>query len=70
MISSMYGSWTDFRQIPSGADPMYMVIHTCPSCGHTGYDGAFRRTLLETAQKERIREQITPLMKDLFQLDA
>ncbi len=64
MISSTYGSWTDLRPIPSGADPMYMVIHTCPSCGYTGYDGAFKRKRLGTALKERIREQITPLLKD------
>lgn len=64
MISSTYGSLTDLRPIPSGADPMYMVIHTCPSCGYTGYDGAFKRKHLETALKERIHEQITPLMKN------
>ena len=66
MISSTYGSWTDLRPIPSGADPMYMVIHTCPSCGYTGYDGAFKRKHLDAALKARIKEQITPLMKEFI----
>ena len=66
MISSTYGSWTDLRPIPSGADPMYMVIHTCPSCGYTGYDGAFKRKPLNTALKARIKEQITPLVKEFI----
>ena len=64
MISSTYGSWTDLRPIPSGADPMYMVIHTYSSCRYTGYDGAFELKRLDTALKERIHEQITPLMKE------
>jgi len=64
MISSTYGSWTDLRPIPSGADPMYMVIHTCQSCGYTGYDDAFKRKRLDKALKEHVREQITPLIKD------
>jgi uncharacterized protein (DUF2225 family) len=42
-----------------------MVIHTCPSCGYTGYDDAFKRKRLDPALKQHILEQITPLIKDL-----
>jgi len=66
MISSTYGSSTDLHPIPGGADPLYMVIHTCLSCGYTGYDGAFKRKPLNTALKARIKEQITPLMKEFI----
>ena len=64
MISSTHGSSTDFHQIPGGADPLHMVMHTCPTCGYTGYHDAFKRAHLNPALKERIREQITPLLKD------
>ncbi len=63
MISSTYGSTTDLRQIAGGSDPMYMIIHTCPSC-YTGYDDAFKRKRIDPALKERIREEIMPLLKD------
>ncbi|MGP8133007.1 MAG: DUF2225 domain-containing protein [Halobacteriota archaeon] len=66
MISSTYGSWTDLRPIPSGVDPMYMEIHICPSCGYTGYDGAFKQKHLDKALKERMHQQITPLIKDFI----
>jgi uncharacterized protein len=64
IISSTYGSSTDLRAIAGGSDPMYMIIHTCPSCGYTGYHDAFKRKRLDPALKEHIRERITPLIKD------
>ncbi len=68
MISSTYGSSTDLRPIAGGSDPMYMIIHTCPSCGYTGYHDAFKLKRLDPTLKEHIREQITPLLKDLREL--
>ncbi|MGB9371836.1 MAG: DUF2225 domain-containing protein [Halobacteriota archaeon] len=69
MISSTCGSSTDLRPIAGGSDPTYMIIHTCPSCGYTGYHytgyhDAFKRKRLDPALREHIREQITPLIKD------
>jgi len=67
-ISSTCGSSTDLRPIAGGSDPLYMIIHTCPSCGYTGYHytgyhDAFKRKRLDPALREHIREQITPLIK-------
>ena len=69
MISSTFGSSTDLRQISGGSDPMYMSVHTCPSCGYTGYDDAFKRKRIDPTLKERISKEITPLMKD-FSVNA
>jgi hypothetical protein len=41
-----------------------MIIHTCPSCGYTGYNDAFKRKRIDPTLKERISKEITPLMKD------
>jgi len=65
---SSFGSTTDLHRIPGGTDPITMVIHTCPPCGYSGYDDAFKRKSLDPALKERVYKEITPLIKE-FSVD-
>lgn len=54
---------TDFRQRAIGFQPLLLTIHTCPSCGYSGYKEDFRNRKVGKHLRSLIREKLTPLVK-------
>jgi len=62
---------TDLRSLAAGFQPQAYLVHSCPSCGYSGYADRFtsrgrrpRQATLDAAIVARVRESITPLLQD------
>jgi uncharacterized protein (DUF2225 family) len=55
---------TDLYQKAGGYQPLSLFIHTCPSCGYTGFSGDFENVELDENLKDIIGQRLTPLVRD------
>ncbi len=61
--NNLGGRSTDFQDHPVGFPVLPYLIHSCPSCGFTGYENEYAQTLAQTL-RQTIREKLTPLLKE------
>lgn len=61
---------TDLRALAAGFQPQAFLVHTCPSCGYSGYGDRFstagrrpRHVTVDPTIVSRVRESITPLVQ-------
>ena len=54
---------TEFRRLAIGIQPEPYLVHTCPTCGLSGWDSAFEDTV-STVASQLIAEHLTPLVRD------
>ncbi|MFB7619816.1 DUF2225 domain-containing protein [Kitasatospora sp. NPDC056181] len=57
------GVTTEFQQVAGGMQPLGGLIFTCPDCGFTGWQDAYRHRVAKTVSR-LIAERITPLVRD------
>ncbi|MFH1421680.1 MAG: DUF2225 domain-containing protein [Planctomycetota bacterium] len=62
--TNQVGQYTDFKPVVCGVFPYPFFIHTCPSCGFSGYDDDFSQTY-PVQFKEKVRYELSKqLTKD------
>ena len=63
--TNTYGKKTDFHPLTSGTSPLPLYIHTCPTCGYSGFPNDFDDTVnLSATTKELIEQRLKPLVRD------
>ena len=62
--TSVFGRYTDFREIHSGYDPREEMIATCPTCGFTDYSSNFDKHPAITGDlRDFIEFELTPFIE-------
>ncbi len=54
---------SDLYKEAAGAQPVCYFVHTCTSCGYTGYDGDFQPQEFNAAFRDLVEQNITPEVK-------
>jgi uncharacterized protein len=63
--TSIFGRYTDFREMHSGYDPREEMISTCPTCGFTDYSSNFdKHPAITDDLREFIEHELTPYIEE------
>ena len=63
--TSIFGRYTDFREMHSGYDPREEMIATCPTCGFTDYSSNYDKHPAVTDDlREFIERELTPYVEE------
>lgn len=54
---------TDLWQMASGAQPILFVLHTCNSCGCSGFQEDFEKLVLMGTPKNQVNAKLTPIFR-------
>ncbi|WP_174591659.1 DUF2225 domain-containing protein [Methanocella conradii] len=54
---------SDLYREASGIQPVCYFVHTCPSCGYTGYEGDFEKQEFSFVFRQNVEQNITPEVK-------
>ncbi|AFC99340.1 hypothetical protein Mtc_0575 [Methanocella conradii HZ254] len=52
-----------YKEAAGGAQPICYFVHTCPSCGYTGYEGDFEKQEFSFVFRQNVEQNITPEVK-------
>lgn len=58
MSTNQMGQHTDFKPVVGGVPSYHFFIHTCPSCGFSGYEDDFKRSY-NALFKEKVRAHLS-----------